>query len=344
MPEVQEKAPSEDGSVVKIEKVKIESLEQFLELSFTDPRKKQKAPSRLRTELSDDAKQRFFSLGVQDTELIAIKNILKSSLRLEKKAKEEVRNFTRKVLKAHPIMQNYRVQRLLEQPADIREPARAVAAMGMELVEKPEPLSEKTSDKTIKKPDIRLTAYECLALWLGLGEGLSDEELTGFLYEGYWKHKKNIFKDGSLYEATEGKHARGVYKTYALLIASVEQANDASNAARRKSGELQETLQAVNAELEIARSQLEQNNTRIAELESELTREAASNKNAQIHLKNEKEQQRTRVLRRLNDDVRMLNDALVALRRTPPVINVMDDHADRVISSLRQEILKLENE
>jgi len=40
----------------------------------------------------------------------------------------------------------------------------------MELVEKPEPLSEKTSDKTIKKPDIRLTAYECLALWLGLGE------------------------------------------------------------------------------------------------------------------------------------------------------------------------------
>lgn len=51
---------------------------------------------------------------------------------------------------------------------------------------------------------------------------------------------------------------------------------------------------------------------------------------------------RARVSRRLKSDVAMLQEGLDALRREPPRVKVMEDHADRVYESLRRELEQLE--
>jgi hypothetical protein len=50
---------------------------------------------------------------------------------------------------------------------------------------------------------------------------------------------------------------------------------------------------------------------------------------------------RARVGRRLNSDVAMLQEGLDAIRREPPRVKVMEDHADRVCESLRKELEQL---
>ena len=82
---------------------------------------------------------------------------------------------------------------------------------------------------------------------------------------------------------------------------------------------------------------------KVAELEQTLETERNNGKIAQAHLHDDLEQQRTRVLRRLKSDSELLNEGLIALRRDPPKVKVMDDHAERVADSLRQEIKRLES-
>ena len=58
----------------------------------------------------------------------------------------------------------------------------------------------------------------------------------------------------------------------------------------------------------------------------------------------EMETRRTRVLRRLKSDVELLENALIALSRTPPKVEVVRDHIERVVDSLKLEIVKLISE
>jgi hypothetical protein len=51
---------------------------------------------------------------------------------------------------------------------------------------------------------------------------------------------------------------------------------------------------------------------------------------------------RARVSRRLKSDVAMLHEGLDAIRRDPPRVKVMEDHADRVYESLRKELEQLD--
>jgi hypothetical protein len=51
---------------------------------------------------------------------------------------------------------------------------------------------------------------------------------------------------------------------------------------------------------------------------------------------------RARVSRTLKSDVALLHVGLEAIRRDPPRVGVMDDHADRVCESLRKELQQLE--
>ena len=60
-----------------------------------------------------------------------------------------------------------------------------------------------------------------------------------------------------------------------------------------------------------------------------------------MHLSDDLEHLRSRLLRRLKAEVGLLDEGLHALRRDPPKIRVMEDHAERALEGLKKEIKEL---
>lgn len=85
----------------------------------------------------------------------------------------------------------------------------------------------------------------------------------------------------------------------------------------------------------------------LASKETEMLRKIANTPSTEhtiVHLRDDLENQRTRILRRLVADRELLKEGLVALSRDPPLVKVMIDHAARVAESLEKEIDKLQAE
>ena len=98
--------------------------------------------------------------------------------------------------------------------------------------------------------------------------------------------------------------------------------------------ELEEKLASANAQIEAAKAQVER-------LENEIRSARSAYENEKAHMRNDYEELRGRVLRRLREELSLLDDGLQALRQDPPKIHVMDDHAERAIDGLKREMERL---
>jgi len=119
--------------------------------------------------------------------------------------------------------------------------------------------------------------------------------------------------------------------------ARAESAQRREDTARQRSEELQQQLAAKSASLSAHKEQIDR-------LEKDLSQTIAKHEAEMIHLRDDYERLRTRVLRRLKSELELLDEGLHAIRRTPPKVTVMEDHADRAVGGLRDEINALEAE
>lgn len=71
---------------------------------------------------------------------------------------------------------------------------------------------------------------------------------------------------------------------------------------------------------------------------AQLERERREHEDEKAHMRDDYEKLRGRMLGRLRQEVSLLEDGLHALRKQPPKIHVMEDHAERVIDGLKREI------
>ena len=92
--------------------------------------------------------------------------------------------------------------------------------------------------------------------------------------------------------------------------------------------ESEERLAEVQAKLTESRND-------ICRLKMELEQQIQANANERAHLKDDYEQMRGQVLRRLRDELALLDEGLHALKRNPPKVHVMIDHAERAIEGLK---------
>ena len=76
----------------------------------------------------------------------------------------------------------------------------------------------------------------------------------------------------------------------------------------------------------------------------ELQNERIERENEIAHLRDDYEQLRGRILGRLREEISLLNEGLHALRRVPPKVHVMVDHAERAIDGLKNELKQLRGE
>ena len=89
------------------------------------------------------------------------------------------------------------------------------------------------------------------------------------------------------------------------------------------------------------KEEISKRDSQIKELEKLLDQERESHTHTRLNLLDEIEKMRTRLIRRLKSEIGLLMDGLHALRRDPPKVHVMDDHAERAIDALKQELKHL---
>ena len=77
---------------------------------------------------------------------------------------------------------------------------------------------------------------------------------------------------------------------------------------------------------------------RLASATEELEAERRNRAIEKLQMQDSYESLRGRIVRRLEEELLLLQAGLHALRRHPPKVAVMDDHADRVIEGLTREI------
>ena len=80
-----------------------------------------------------------------------------------------------------------------------------------------------------------------------------------------------------------------------------------------------------------------------ARLHRELDTTRIDHANEKAHMRDALENLRSSVVRRLRNELALLNDGLHALRRNPPKVSVMNDHAERAIDGLTREVERLQN-
>lgn len=197
------------------------------------------------------------------------------------------------------------------------------------------------------KENLRLNysvAY-CLALWIFEKHNLNLYDLTKLISNAIWKHaaEKNIDKNIRLQSLAEIQDSNfiGVYVACTIFQEQIELKNKHLNEANQKLSKASNENEKFQSEIEHLKEEISKRDSQIKELEKLLDQERESHTHTRLNLLDEIEKMRTRLIRRLKSEIGLLMDGLHALRRDPPKVHVMDDHAERAIDALKQELKHL---
>lgn len=210
----------------------------------------------------------------------------------------------------------------------------------------PEKLAAMTSLKPKRAEELRLNAAYCLATWLAEKRGISPKELSLSLYSSIWYPKAARVKNqlDQLRLVTEIRDVAGVGLA---CQAFSEKANEKSRAAEIANISESKAIEEANSchiLIDELKNELKKRDETILELQADLKAQNNMHEAKIVHLQDDYENLRSRVLGRLRADSNLLAEGLHALRREQPKLHVMDDHADRVLEGLRREISQLESE
>jgi hypothetical protein len=212
----------------------------------------------------------------------------------------------------------------------------------------PADLTEEYSKKIKPKEWRNFIATISLALaeWYGNTRGMTPSQLVDLLNSSLWsnslKKKDPEMIVNNLLGSTDFEliaSATNFYQHKAL---------DATNRMLKFENQLTEAI-AANQELKTI---LSDKDLFIAKLQSDLTElntnhinaianSEVENQTLSITLKNQLEDLRVRNLRLLQSSVELLDDGLTAISRPEPKVNVMKDHAQRVLKGLNTELENL---
>jgi hypothetical protein len=254
-----------------------------------------------------------------------------------------LREFVAAVLESHPIVVMNGLQSMVRNQEGAPSAAEAFRAIATTKALQEQP-SVEGSLRSGELAALKRNVIGCLAVWVVDTRAISMADLMSALLEGYWEPVSSA-------DPSEAELLRVLTEVDQPLVVGAicrefgRRAADQARLAERSA----QTTAAARADLHRVSTELELARANVAALEAELQNARrvlqAERDNALVdasHLRTDAETLRTRVLRRLSDDLKLLGDGLIALSRVPPKVDVMVDHAERVADSLRVEIRKLE--
>lgn len=332
----------------------IENLEQFIAHAYT-LKKTQKLTLDAKTAdvikgktiLDTDALQRLQRLAQQDRLLATPRQLLRvvrSAATTEPALRNAIREFVRNALLAHRLFHELNlVGCIRNQPgaADLASALSLIAKSSLESVLPPDEDGEIPDKKVFD--ELRLNAIRTLALWMTEVQHTPSSSLAEAFYYTLWQPAAEGGRSVDEHQIlTEIKDFQSVGLACRSFVKTAEEQAKAAQAAVFQTRRAQEETNMLREELNQSRTSLLALEQRLTEVEGQLQDQQAAYQTLDLHLRDQLENLRTRVLRRLKDDERLLSEGLIALRRPTPKVHVMDDHAERVLDSLQSEIKKLE--
>ena len=188
----------------------------------------------------------------------------------------------------------------------------------------------------------RANALHCLLLWFHetLSPRLPIERYHEYL-------RRELWAPPAMRRTSESNRVRILIKNrdhaatdlvcslFEERIADLQRQVDASQDSALKATDqtraLEDSVVALQQDLDNTRTQLDRTM-------DDLHVERRERGIERAHLRDDYEKLRGRVLQRLDAELSLLKEGLHALRREPPKVGVMNDHAERVIEGLRKEV------
>ena len=254
-----------------------------------------------------------------------------------------VHGFARDILRHHPAYQLKSLQAALEHPerSDDKHAVQIISNVNYASL----PWQEGFTLSTPQARTCRTNALQCLLLWYreGLSPPLPLERIHYYLHTELWvpsaaRRTSESEQVQILIKTRDHAAAAIASSTFQRQAVESRRQADASRAAESRAIAQTRTLEESLTSLE---ERLKDAQTRLERATEVLNAEQRDRGIERTHLQDDYEKLRGRVVRRLEAELSLLKEGLQALRRDPPKVAVMDDHADRAIDGLTCEIERL---
>ncbi len=336
-------------------KVEIETFGQFIAHAYAMKGRKVALKPKVERRIAQDPKlafdemERVAQLVKEDTVLTVPRQLLLAARTVQgfPALQGALRTFVRDVLLAHPFFAQPGVEAAVRNLDDAPTPAEVLKL----LATSDKQLLSGEAAESMKPPEIeqlRLNAVNCMTVWLAGVKGLSIPALSDALFVAMWRPRaiELEHETARLRALTEIDELAGVGLVCEEYRRQAGEGLARAAMASRDAAALRDRLQSLERELAVTTEAAE------AQAAAMVSNEAAhaalvealkaNAETAAVHLRDDIELLRTRVLRRLKADVDLLELGLVALRRPEPKVHVMMDLAERVADALRKEVKNLQ--
>lgn len=251
-------------------------------------------------------------------------------------------DFARQVFRCHPAFLDASLESVFENTPESPREDRAVRALQSQSFSA---LHWQKGAPELKKNEIeqcRTNAFSCLLIWFRKKREMSIERILRLL-QGEWATAASRFKgDVQKLRALLGaRDAAAVAIACSVLDEQVTIATQQAASARRAEERMQLRVTELEEKLLDTTEQLNTAKTTIEKLEGELVETRRTHSDTLAHMRDDYEELRGRVLHRLKEELSLLDEGLHALRRDPPKVHVMIDHAERAVDGLKREMDRL---
>jgi len=347
--------PQKDVGKAKASKAEIETLEQFIEYAYS--RKGQRVTLKSKVEkqlaknsrLDEAAQARLFSVAAADALLAVPRQLLLVSREVEgyPALRGALRSFVSALMLQHPVFADPEVHAALSNVPD----APSVDAILKKVAGYTPAVEEgKEALKPAELQALRGNAINLLAVWLANARGLGVSELAALLYKSMWLPAVLELSDDNarLRTLTEIEQVTAVGLACQQFVEEANEARRLQTHAQQSADE----MSAKFAEVEKDRYQFEEQRdalqAELAALRDHSTEEMAELRRQHevegTHLRHDHDQLRGRLVRRLADNIEMLEVGLTALRNKTPRVEVMLERAEHVLEALQAELKNLKEE
>ena len=313
-----------------------------------NPKKAEIATIRSAPKLDPSEQDALLALSASDRTLERTRELMLLSMRRfdAPALAGQAREFVREVLRRHPAFLLESLGGVLEnRPGATSEEGAVRILTSQTYVALPWPEGV-TVLKKKEAEQCRVNALCCLLLWFRETRGVPFERIQRYLQANIWVPAAHSHK-------TDPQRLRVLMVTrdpagIAVACSALEKqaheqeqqaviARTAEARATMRTKELEGMLTSVKTELDVTKAQVDH-------LTVEIESAKRAHENEKAHMRNNYEELRGRVLRRLREELSLLDDGLLALRRDPPKVHVMEDHAERAIDGLKREMERIKGD
>lgn len=193
---------------------------------------------------------------------------------------------------------------------------------------------------------LRFNVVYSLALWAFAVRRLNGAALIRMLCDCLWEGEARRLRSEAdkWRRVVESKDPACCGIAAMSFAAEIDELRSDATQARQDANDALRRAEQAEQEVAALTRALAQERQSVADVSEQLRLQQKAHEAKVSHLHDDYERLRTRVLRRLKRELDLLDEGMLALNRQPPKVHVMQDHGDRVIGGIREEIAALQSE